>query len=82
MFDREGALQKVVLEFLQLAYPNALIIRTNSGQGKTLTGSWVWFVRWWCRSIVSGEQHDGVCDIHLSYLGRFVAIERFQEEEK
>jgi len=71
----ESGLQSSIIEYIERAYGNALIIRINGGTGKTKTGKFVRFVRWWSRNVVVGEQSKGVCDLHVIFYGRVVAIE-------
>ena len=75
MKQTESGLQSAIKDYITMAYPDALILRTNSGGAKTDTGRWVWFIRWWARRVVDDEQHAGACDVHAIYLGKFVAIE-------
>lgn len=71
----ESGLQSAIVEYITMAHADSLILRTNSGGAKTETGRWVWFIRWWSRRVVDDEQHAGACDVHVIYLGKFIAIE-------
>ena len=75
MKQTEAGLQSAIKDYITMAYPDALILRTNSGGAKTETGKFVRFVRWWSRNVVVGEQSKGVCDLHVIFYGRVVAIE-------
>ena len=82
MKQTESALQSAIIDFVQWQYPEALILRTNSGGTKTISGGWVWFIRWWARLVVSEEQHSGACDVHVVYKGKTIAIECKVDDKK